>query len=53
MIFLNVFLRVFSNFLCKFMPVEQPLQGFDAVYLLGNHEQTLLDFLQVWLDQAA
>lgn len=26
--------------------IDQPLAGFEAVYLLGNHEQTLLDFLQ-------
>jgi serine/threonine protein phosphatase 1 len=26
--------------------LEAPLTGFDAVHLLGNHEQTLLDFLQ-------
>jgi len=25
--------------------VEGPPEGFDSVYLLGNHEQTLLDFL--------
>jgi serine/threonine protein phosphatase 1 len=25
--------------------IEQPLAGFDCVYLLGNHEQTMLDFL--------
>jgi serine/threonine protein phosphatase 1 len=25
--------------------VEQPLEGFDAVHLLGNHEQAMLDFL--------
>lgn len=26
--------------------VEQPLAGFEAVTLLGNHEQTMLDFLE-------
>ena len=26
--------------------LEAPLQGFHTVHLLGNHEQTLLDFLQ-------
>jgi serine/threonine protein phosphatase 1 len=26
--------------------VDQPLEGFDAVNLLGNHEQTMLDFLE-------
>jgi serine/threonine protein phosphatase 1 len=26
--------------------LEAPLEGFDTVHLLGNHEQTLLDFLQ-------
>jgi len=26
--------------------LNQPLPGFDTVYLRGNHEQTLLDFLQ-------
>jgi serine/threonine protein phosphatase 1 len=26
--------------------LDAPLPGFDTVYLLGNHEQTLLDFLQ-------
>jgi serine/threonine protein phosphatase 1 len=26
--------------------LEEPLPGFRPVYLLGNHEQTLLDFLQ-------
>jgi serine/threonine protein phosphatase 1 len=26
--------------------IESPLGGFERVYLLGNHEQTLLDFLQ-------
>jgi serine/threonine protein phosphatase 1 len=25
--------------------IEQPLEGFDAVHLLGNHEQAMLDFL--------
>ena len=25
--------------------IEQPMEGFEAVTLLGNHEQTLLDFL--------
>jgi len=25
--------------------IEQPLAGFDAVHLLGNHEQAMLDFL--------
>lgn len=25
--------------------IEKPLAGFDCVYLLGNHEQTMLDFL--------
>jgi len=25
--------------------IEQPLPGFDAIHLLGNHEQTMLDFL--------
>jgi serine/threonine protein phosphatase 1 len=25
--------------------IEQPLDGFTAIHLLGNHEQTLLDFL--------
>ena len=25
--------------------IEQPLEGFEAIYLLGNHEQTMLDFL--------
>jgi serine/threonine protein phosphatase 1 len=26
--------------------LDSPLPGFEAVYLMGNHEQTLLDFLQ-------
>lgn len=26
--------------------IEQPLSGFDAINLLGNHEQTMLDFLE-------
>ena len=26
--------------------LDAPLSGFESVYLLGNHEQTLLDFLQ-------
>jgi serine/threonine protein phosphatase 1 len=26
--------------------LEAPLEGFDTVHLLGNHEQTLLDFLE-------
>jgi len=26
--------------------LEQALEGFDAVHLLGNHEQTMLDFLE-------
>jgi serine/threonine protein phosphatase 1 len=26
--------------------LDSPLEGFEAVYLMGNHEQTLLDFLQ-------
>lgn len=26
--------------------LQQPLDGFDAVHLLGNHEQAMLDFLQ-------
>lgn len=26
--------------------LNQPLPGFEAIYLLGNHEQALLDFLQ-------
>lgn len=26
--------------------LDQPLAGFEAIYLLGNHEQALLDFLQ-------
>lgn len=26
--------------------VSQPLEGFDSIFLLGNHEQALLDFLQ-------
>ena len=26
--------------------LEEPLAGFKTVYLLGNHERTLLDFLQ-------
>ncbi|MFC1720148.1 metallophosphoesterase family protein [Pseudomonadota bacterium] len=26
--------------------LESPLNGFESVYLLGNHEQTLLDFLE-------
>jgi len=26
--------------------LEQPLPGFETVHILGNHEQTLLDFLQ-------
>jgi serine/threonine protein phosphatase 1 len=26
--------------------LEQPMQGFAAVHILGNHEQTLLDFLR-------
>jgi serine/threonine protein phosphatase 1 len=26
--------------------LQQPLHGFETVHLLGNHEQTLLDFLQ-------
>ena len=36
--------------------IDQPLDGFDAVNLLGNHEQTMLDFLEhpqaavAWLD---
>ena len=36
--------------------LDSPLQGFDSIYLMGNHEQTLLDFLQHpraasgWLD---
>lgn len=36
--------------------IEQPLQGFDAINLLGNHEQAMLDFLAnpqygaAWLD---
>jgi serine/threonine protein phosphatase 1 len=36
--------------------IEQPMEGFEAVPLLGNHEQTLLDFLDypqsaaAWLD---
>jgi len=25
--------------------IEQPLEGFEAIHLLGNHEQTMLDFL--------
>ena len=25
--------------------IEQPMEGFDAVHLLGNHEQAMLDFL--------
>jgi len=25
--------------------IEQPLAGFEAIHLLGNHEQTMLDFL--------
>lgn len=25
--------------------IEQPLDGFEAIHLMGNHEQTLLDFL--------
>jgi serine/threonine protein phosphatase 1 len=32
--------------------LEAPLAGFEAVHLLGNHEQTLLDFLQ-YPEQAA
>lgn len=36
--------------------LEQPLQGFESIYLLGNHEQALLDFLHdpnamaIWLE---
>ncbi len=26
--------------------IEQPLEGFDAIHLLGNHEQCMLDFLE-------
>ena len=26
--------------------IEQPLEGFEAINLLGNHEQTMLDFLE-------
>lgn len=26
--------------------IEQPLDGFEAVHLMGNHEQAMLDFLQ-------
>ena len=26
--------------------LDEPLEGFEAVYLRGNHEQTLLDFLE-------
>ena len=26
--------------------LNKPLQGFEAIYLRGNHEQTMLDFLQ-------
>ena len=26
--------------------LEQPLQGFDKIYLRGNHEQSMLDFLK-------
>jgi serine/threonine protein phosphatase 1 len=26
--------------------VDQPLEGFEAITLLGNHEQTMLDFLE-------
>ena len=26
--------------------IDQPMSGFDAVHLLGNHEQTMLDFLE-------
>lgn len=26
--------------------IEQPLEGFDAVHMLGNHEQSMLDFLE-------
>jgi serine/threonine protein phosphatase 1 len=33
--------------------VEQPLEGFRAVHLLGNHEQTMLDFLESPRDAAA
>ncbi|NND58421.1 MAG: serine/threonine protein phosphatase [Xanthomonadales bacterium] len=25
--------------------IEQPLEGFDAIHLMGNHEQAMLDFL--------
>ena len=27
--------------------LEAPLEGFETVHLLGNHEQTLLDFLRL------
>jgi serine/threonine protein phosphatase 1 len=33
--------------------VEQPLSGFEAIYLLGNHEQSMLDFLEEPLAAAA
>ena len=33
--------------------VEQPLSGFEAVHLMGNHEQSMLDFLKEPLAAAA
>lgn len=33
--------------------IEQPLKGFEAVHLMGNHEQSMLDFLEDPLAAAA